>query len=79
MLLAVVFMWLALCARRQNSADGTNASTACGRLTWTGAEYLFECDTVDGLLRDEGRYVPKNNIALRGQIHGDGLYLAYPR
>jgi len=48
-------------------------------LTWTGAEYRFECEAVDAMLRDRGLYVPKNNIALRGQICGDELYLAYPR
>ncbi|XP_060851316.1 protein yellow-like [Rhopalosiphum padi] len=57
-----------------------NATDDGGRgLTWTGAQYRFECDTVDALLRDDGRYVPRNNIALRAQICGNDLYLAYPR
>lgn len=61
------------CGTRRNSSDSGRG------FTWTGAEYRFECDTVDELLRDRGQYVPKNNIALRGQICGDDLYLAYPR
>lgn len=64
---------------RRSCCGRRNGTEAQQLLTWTGAEYRFECDTVDALLRDDGRYVPKNNIALRGQICGDYLYLAYPR
>jgi len=60
---------------RRNATGGGSGEG----LTWTGAQYRFECDTVDALLRDNGRYVPRNNIALRAQICGNDLYLAYPR
>ncbi|KAE9542607.1 hypothetical protein AGLY_002518 [Aphis glycines] len=68
-------------AQRQSSGRlRRNATFGSGKgLTWTGAQYRFECDTVDTLLRDDGRYVPRNNIALRAQICGNDLYLAYPR
>lgn len=56
-----------------------NSTTAAIKLTWTGADYQFECDAVNALLRDDGRYVPKNNIALRAQIFRDHVYLAFPR
>ncbi|CAI6344495.1 unnamed protein product [Macrosiphum euphorbiae] len=61
---------------RRNATGGGGGGEG---LTWTGAQYRFECDTVDALLRDNGRYVPRNNIALRAQICGNDLYLAYPR
>ncbi|XP_027849763.2 protein yellow-like isoform X2 [Aphis gossypii] len=68
-------------AQRQSSGRSRRKATfGSGKgLTWTGAQYRFECDTVDALLRDDGRYVPRNNIALRAQICGNDLYLAYPR
>lgn len=68
-------------AQRQSSGRSRrNATYGSGKgLTWTGAQYRFECDTVDALLRYDGRYVPRNNIALRAQICGNDLYLAYPR
>jgi len=62
------------CRSRRNATYGNG-----GGLTWTGAQYRFECDAMDALLRDDGRYVPRNNIALRAQICGNDLYLAYPR
>lgn len=65
--------------QRYNYNCGPRRNATGRRLTWTGAEYQFECDTVDALLRDSGQYVPRNNIALRAQISGDDLYLAYPR
>lgn len=65
--------------QRYNNNCGPRRNATGRRLTWTGAEYQFECDTVDALLRDSGQYVPRNNIALRAQIGGDDLYLAYPR
>lgn len=79
LLMMMLLLLLHACAASR-PCNRRNASTADGYgITWTGAEYRFECDTVDALLRDDGRYVPKNNIALRGQICGDDLYLAYPR
>lgn len=68
-------------AQRQSSGRSRRNATygSGGGLTWTGAQYRFECDTVDALLRDDGRYVPRNNIALRAQICGNDLYLTYPR
>ncbi|KAL4131674.1 hypothetical protein QTP88_008953 [Uroleucon formosanum] len=45
-----------------------NATSGGGGLTRTGAQY-----------RDDSRYLLKNNIALRAQICGNDLNLAYPR
>lgn len=48
-------------------------------LKWSGAEYSWPCSTTKALLKNSGKFIVKNNIATRGQIHRDNLFLALPR
>lgn len=48
-------------------------------LQWTGVDFTFPCSTTKALLKNSGKYVPKSNIATRGQIYRDTIFFALPR
>jgi hypothetical protein len=48
-------------------------------ISWTGANYQFPCSTTKALLKSSGKFISKNNIATRGQIYRDTIFLALPR
>ncbi|XP_023021016.1 yellow-g [Leptinotarsa decemlineata] len=45
----------------------------------TGTELAFPCESTRNIYKTTGRYVPKNVIATRMQIHKDQAYIALPR
>lgn len=48
-------------------------------LEWTGINFVWPCSTTKALLKNSGKFVPKNNIATRAQIHRDNIFFALPR
>lgn len=48
-------------------------------LRWTGVEYRWPDAATKALLKNSGKYIPKNNIATRGQIYRDTVFFALPR
>lgn len=48
-------------------------------MKWNGADFRWPCATTKALLKNSGKYINKNNIATRGQIHRDTIFLALPR
>ncbi|XP_019868110.1 protein yellow [Aethina tumida] len=46
---------------------------------WTGGMFQWPSVTTEAIYKSSGRYIPKNIIATRGQIHGDDVILALPR
>lgn len=48
-------------------------------LQWTGASFAWPCPSTKALYKSSGKYISKNIIATRGQVHQDHVYLALPR
>lgn len=48
-------------------------------LKWSGADFVWPCATTKALLKNSGKLITKNNIATRGQIYRDNIFLALPR
>lgn len=48
-------------------------------LKWSGADFVWPCSTTKALLKNSGKLITKNNIATRGQIYRDNIFLALPR
>ncbi|KAG5668200.1 hypothetical protein PVAND_016149 [Polypedilum vanderplanki] len=48
-------------------------------LKWTGADFSFPDSSTKALLKSSSKYIPKSNIATRGQIYRDTVFFAEPR
>jgi hypothetical protein len=48
-------------------------------LKWSGADFTWPCSTTKALLKNSGKFIVKNNIATRAQIHRDQVFFALPR
>jgi hypothetical protein len=48
-------------------------------LKWSGADFSWPDGSTKALLKNSGKYVPKSNIATRGQIYRDTVFFALPR
>lgn len=48
-------------------------------IKWNGAEFSFPAGATKALLKNSGKYIPKNIIATRAQISRDNVFFAMPR
>ncbi|XP_070507846.1 protein yellow [Chironomus tepperi] len=48
-------------------------------IKWSGAEFSWPCGTTKALLKNSGKFIPKNIIATRAQISRDNVFFAMPR
>lgn len=48
-------------------------------LKWSGADFTWPCSTTKALLKNSGKFIPKNNIATRAQINRDTVFFTMPR
>ncbi|XP_068084366.1 protein yellow [Anabrus simplex] len=59
------------------------ASIVCNKeqspLVWTGGIFHWPCPITKSLFQSSGRYIAKNVIATRAQMHDDVAFLALPR
>jgi hypothetical protein len=48
-------------------------------IEWTGGNFQWPCAATKKIYVTSGKFIPKNSIAVRGQIHEDDVILALPR
>lgn len=56
-----------------------SAQNTCEVIEWTGGQFDWPNDATKSLYKSSGRYIPKNVIATRAQIHKDDVFVCLPR